>query len=108
MLTILRRMFSWIERLHLLYWEHSRYKAAEFLDRLGYSSREDMEMLQRAAQQINQWQLLTLQSQRAFRDLAVAFRDSLDYPDVEIDGDLDELVEELTNAVARLEEHITQ
>ena len=65
------------------------------------------DLLANAAQEIARWQELALVSQRGTRDLAIAFRAHQDAPEVDIREDLDALVQELSDAVAQLEEHIT-
>lgn len=64
------------------------------------------ELLKQAVGTIDQWQQLTLASQRSSRDLAVAFRVYCESPEVDIRDELDQLVTELSDAVANFEEHL--
>ena len=64
------------------------------------------EMLKQSAQEIAVWQDRALTAQRATRDLAIAFRVQQETPDIDIRDDLDELVQDLSDSVARLEEHL--
>lgn len=59
-----------------------------------------------AAKQIAEWQELALMCQRGTRDLAIAFRVAMETPEVDLRDDLDNLVRDLSDAVATLEEHI--
>jgi len=69
--------------------------------------KDQSDLLINAAQEIARWQELALISQRGTRDLAIAFRAHQDAPGIDIREDLDALVQELSDAVAQLEEHIT-
>lgn len=74
-------------------------KAAELLQEQG-------DMLREAARSIDEWQRIALTSQRSTRDLAVAWRVSQETPEIDLREDLDTIVQELSDAVAQLEEHI--
>ena len=84
--------------------------------RESFSEKEDDDLLCQqallgeAARAIDSWQRLALVSQQATRDLAIAFRlycdQDHDDPELDIRGDLDVLVRELSDGVAKLEEQI--
>lgn len=79
---------------------------AEMMREASELLRSQQEMLLAAAQEIGRWQEVALVSQKATRDLAIAFRVSQDVDGVDIRDDLDELVRELQDAVGLLEEQI--
>lgn len=66
----------------------------------------DQELLREAVKTIDMWQQIALASQRGTRDLAIAFRAALDRPDVDLRDDVDELVRDLSDQVAAMEEQI--
>ena len=64
------------------------------------------ELLARREIEIGELQRCILAHQQAMRDLAVAFRISLESPEIDIRDDLDELIRSLSDDVAKLEEHV--
>lgn len=67
---------------------------------------EQTQALSIAMQQIAEWQELALNCCRSSRDLAIAWRVALEQPETDLRDDLDDLVRELSDHVARLEEQI--
>lgn len=80
--------------------------SAEALDTAAEALSGQKAVLLAAGETLNEWQKLALESQRSCRDLAIAFRTYCDLPDADIREDLDELVRDLKDAVAILEERI--
>lgn len=64
------------------------------------------QQLAEATQMIIDLQIITLESYRKCRDLAIGFRISLESPEIDIREDLDELIDDLSNAVACIEEQV--
>jgi hypothetical protein len=63
-------------------------------------------LLLEAGATILQWQDLALTAQRSARDLAIAFRISVEKPEVDLRDELDSLIQALSDSVAQLEEHL--
>ena len=61
-----------------------------------------------AAKKIAQWQDLALDTTRSMRDLAISYRVAQEQPEVDIREDLDQIVRELDDQMARLTEQIVQ
>lgn len=59
-----------------------------------------------AIRTIDMWQQLALAEKRGARDIAVAFRASLDSPEIDIRDDVDDLIRSLSDQVAKMEEQI--
>lgn len=58
------------------------------------------------SQEIEQMQYAVLANQQAYRDLAVAWRISIERPEDDIREDLELLIQDLSDQVATLEEHV--
>jgi len=56
--------------------------------------------------EIEELQRVALAANRSSLDLAVAFRVALEQPEVDIRADLDALIDNLSNQVAQIEEHV--
>ena len=80
-----------------------------FLDRCKfhlamYRNQEDL--LDRTTAVIQQWQKYALDGQKQSLDLVLAWRISLETPEQDVRDDLDKLITDLSDAIARLEEQI--
>lgn len=82
-------------------WESNVIKQA------GDTLKAQSELLVAATGAIETWQQIALVSQQATRDLAIAWEASLAYPEVDVSEDLSNLVSDLRDQVAQLEEQIT-
>lgn len=94
-------LLSWLRNARAQWEENVLTEASETL-------KTQNELLLEAAGAITTWQEIALVSQQATRDIAIAWEASLDRPDVDIREDLTELVENLRDQVAQLEEQITR
>lgn len=61
-----------------------------------------------AVKKIAQWQDLALDTTRSMRDLAISYRVAQEQPEVDLREDLDQIVRELDDQMARLTEQIVQ
>ena len=80
--------------------EPSLYKRA--LDALR--AQQDELILRRA--EIRDLQRLCLANQQTMRDLAIGWRVSMEQPEIDLRDELDALIENLSNTVAQMEEHV--
>lgn len=67
-----------------------------------------VEAIQMQNAQIEEWQLLALNAQRAARDIAIAARVAMEKPECDVREEFDGLITELGDSVARLEERIVE
>lgn len=67
--------------------------------------REQGQCLQAARDEATHWRLLTLMSQRAARDVAISWLNSIDDGDEPERQDVEEMVSAFCDSVAYLEEH---
>lgn len=79
---------------------------AQLLRKAAATLEQQRDLLLEAGATITQWQDLALESQRSARDIAIAFRISMEKPEVDLRDDLDELIRSLSDSVAQLEEHL--
>lgn len=68
--------------------------------------KQNNEMLLVAGETIADLQHAVLGAHRICRDLAIAFRVALDAPSEDVRDDLDELIDNLSNVVAQIEEQV--
>jgi hypothetical protein len=78
---------------------------SELMRKAARIMREQGQSIQDARDEATHWRLLTLMSQRAARDVAISWLNSIDDGDQPEREDLEEMVSSLCDAVAYLEEH---
>lgn len=95
--------------MSLLSWLHQKRSdwEANVVSQATQTLKNQNDLLLEAAGAIQSWQEVALVSQQATRDLAIAWEASLSEPDIDISDDLHELVGQLRDQVAQLEEQIT-
>jgi hypothetical protein len=68
--------------------------------------RDSLDLIARRDAEIADLQRLALAANRCSLDLAVAFRIALERPEIDIRDDLDILIANLSDQVAKIEEHV--
>lgn len=94
--------------LRSMFWRKSSGEAEDALLLLEAADilKKQSDLLKCAAKQIDEWQMLALNSQRSTRELAIAFRLAQESPEIDIRDNLDALIRDISDSIASLEEHL--
>lgn len=91
------------------FWKRTRlYREweARVMDHAAAKMGTENTLILEAIRTIDMWQQVALSEKRSARDIAIAFRASLDSPDIDIRDDVDALIVSLSDQVAQMEEQI--
>lgn len=79
---------------------------ARILNHAAMKAGSESKLIVEAIRTIDMWQQLALEEKRGARDIAIAFRASLDSPEIDIRDEVDDLIRNLSDQVAQMEEQI--
>lgn len=82
-----------------------RFRDAMLIE-ASHAIAEQTLLLGAAARKIDEWQQLALHSQRAARDIAVAWQVAMEKPEIDVRDEVGILVRDLSDNVAALEETV--
>ena len=80
--------------------------AVDTLQRASEALAEQQDLIDSYRASIDQWQIRALEAVKLQRDLAIAFRIAVEKPEIDIRENLDQLISDLSDNIAQLEEQI--